>query len=102
LGRDTVDGKSYLHYRTDIKIEDVMSSLGELFGQTIPTDVLSGPMTMDMWLDPDGYLPYKYLIAATFNASQQSMGFQMTMRYLDYNKPVPIPTPPPNAKPYTP
>ncbi len=100
LGEENLDGRRLTHYRTSINIEDFMSAFGGPLADSVPEADVDGPMTMDFWLDPETELPYKFQAKASFDVESQSIGFEMSMRYLDYNKAVSIPAAPSDAKPF--
>ncbi|MCH7592336.1 MAG: hypothetical protein IH989_06120 [Planctomycetes bacterium] len=59
-----------------------------------------GPATADrVWLDPDGYLPYKLTASGEFPFGIDSMAFDATMFFTGYNESVDIPGAPADAIP---
>ncbi len=103
LGQESLDGGSYNHYRVSMDMADIMNALSEAFGADsgITTQGLFGssPITMDIWVDPDTFLPYKMTMNGTFEAGAEAMAFDMTVRFLEYNGAVSIPAPPADAQP---
>ena len=105
LGYDTVDGKTVTRLRVTTDFATLMDSVADSVGNNgsdeslFPTDV-SGPMTLDIMVDPETLLPYKFEANGDFAVSGQSADFKMTFTFFNYNGTVVIPEPPADAKPY--
>lgn len=105
LGYDEVDGKTVTRLRvtTDFAtlLESVTDSVGGsgVDGSLFPAD-LSGPMTLDIMIDPETLLPYKFEANGEFAMDGQSADFAMMFRFFNYNGAVIIPEPPADAKPF--
>ncbi len=101
MGQESLDGGTYNHYRVTMDLADVMAAISDSLGATdsLPSADLSGPVTLDLWVDPDTFLPHKLTAGGTLQIASEAMVFDMTMRFLDYNQPVEIPAPPPDAQP---
>ena len=105
LGSETVDGKTITRLRVTTDFSTLMASVADSVGNSggtdslFPTDV-SGPMTLDIMIDPETLLPYKFEAKGEFAVNGQSAAFAMTFRFFNYNGTVIIPEPPADAKPF--
>jgi len=105
LGYETVDGKTITRLRVTTDFATLLDSVTDSVGGSgvdaslFPVD-LSGPMTLDIMIDPETLLPYKFEAKGEFAANGQSADFAMTFRFFNYNGPVIIPEPPADAKPF--
>ena len=102
LGEDTVDGDTFQHYRAAMDFGDMAGAFSDAFGATsdLGLDSLSGPLTLDVWVDPDTTLPHRITANGEFAFGADSMVFDATMRFFGYNEPVEIPGAPPDAVPF--
>lgn len=103
LGEETVDGDTYRHYRATVDFADLAAAFGDAIGATenLNLDDVSGPLVLDVWVDPDTLLPHRLVVDGEFAFGQDTMVFDATMRMFGYNEPVQIPGPPPDAVPFT-
>jgi hypothetical protein len=105
LGSETVDGKTVTRLRVTTDFATLMDSITDSVGDSggdeslLPAG-LSGPMTLDIMIDPETLLPYKFEATGEFAMNGQSANFAMTFRFFNYNGPVIIPEPPADAKPF--
>jgi hypothetical protein len=105
VGTETVDGKTITRLRITTDLATLMNSISDSVGNSggdeslFPTEV-SGPMTMDILIDPATLLPYKLEAKGEFAVNGQTAGFAMTFRFFNYNGTVIIPEPPADAKPF--
>jgi outer membrane lipoprotein-sorting protein len=110
LGEESIDGGTFRHYRVTVDAQDVYDafgdSLGDGFGENdtlgiddLPTDVLSGPMMMDIWVDADSFLPHKLEASAGFDVDGASTSMTFSVRFTDYNADFDLPDPPADAQP---
>jgi len=106
LGSETVDGKTIMRLRVTTDFATLMDSIADSVGDSgggdeslLPAD-LSGPMALDIMIDPQTLLPYKFEANGEFTMNGQSANFGMTFRFFNYNGPVIIPEPPADAKPF--
>jgi hypothetical protein len=99
LGDETVDGKVYRHYRTSLDFSDLAAAFSDAFSaaEELNLDEISGPMTFDIWVDVDTFLPYKFVMDGEFAFEGETMVFDATLLFTDYNEPVDIPAPPEDA-----
>jgi hypothetical protein len=104
LGPVEVGGNTYTRLRITTDLATVMDAMAdsvsdETFGAGL-FDV-SGPMTMDILMNPVTMLPYTFEANGDFNMGGESMDFKMAFKFFDYNGPVDIPAAPENAAPFS-
>jgi len=104
LGQESLDGQTYSHYRVSMDLAKVIDAISDSLGSTdslgtepLPAD-FSGPITMDIWVDPDTLLPYQLTADGSFGTGTESADFAMAMKFLEYNGSVTIPEPPQDAQ----
>ncbi len=99
LGEKTIDGATYRHYRSTLDFADLSAAFSDAFGATdnLNLDDVSGPLTFDVWVDPDSYLPYKLTVSGEFAIGADAIVFDATMLFTSYNEPVEIPDAPQDA-----
>src|SRR3990170_8097263 len=102
LGEETVDGGTFQHYRAAMDFGDMAAAFSDAFGATsdLGPNSVSGPLTLDVWVDPDTTLPHSMTANGEFAFGADSMVFDATMRFFGYNEPVEIPGAPPDAIPF--
>jgi hypothetical protein len=102
LGEETLEGGTYRHFRGSIDFADVAAAFSDAFGATdnLNLDDVSGPLTFDVWVSPDTSLPYKLTASGEFAFGADSMLFDATMLFTNYNEPVEIPGAPADAIPF--
>jgi hypothetical protein len=102
LGEETMDGGTFQHYRATTDFADMAAAFSDAFGATsgLGLDSVSGPLTLDVWVDPDTTLPHRITANGEFTFGADSMVFDATMRFFGYNEPVEIPGAPPDAIPF--
>lgn len=102
LGTDNIAGNKYSHYRTSVDLADLAGAVADTLSSTgansIPAKSLSGPMTMDVWVDQGTQLPYRLSANGSFTIATESATFGMQVDFKDYNRPVTIPAAPKDAK----
>jgi hypothetical protein len=107
LGTATIDGVPFERYRVTTSLSDVLDSLSKSFGDSSAfgsselKDALSGPMTFDVWVDPDTLLPRRVEAVGAFGQGAQSAAFTLRMNLTQYNGAVNIPAPPADAKDFS-
>ncbi len=101
LGDETIDGGTYRHYRGTVDFADLSGAFNDAVGasEDLNLDDVSGPLTFDVWVDPDSYLPYKLTAGGEFAFGADAMVFDATMLFTSYNEPVDIPGAPADAIP---
>jgi hypothetical protein len=99
LGEETVDGGVYRHYRASLDLSDLSAAFGDAFSVTedLNLEDISGPMTFDIWVDADTFLPYKFAMEGEFTFDGEVMVLEATMLFTGYNEPVDIPAAPEDA-----
>ncbi len=99
LGDETIDGATYRHYRGTVDFASLIAAFNDAF-DTIPdldSEDASGPLTFDVWVDPDTYLPYKMTTSGEFDFGAGALVFDAEMLFTSYNEPVEIPDAPQDA-----
>ena len=99
LGDETIDGETYRHYRGTVDFADLIAAFNDAAGASEGLDLgdVSGPLTFDVWLDPDSYLPYKMTASGEFDFGADALVFDAEMLFTSYNEPVDIPGAPQDA-----
>jgi hypothetical protein len=99
LGDETIDGGTYRHYRGTMDLADLSAAFNDAVGASEGLDLedVSGPLTFDVWVDPDSYLPYKLTAGGEFAYGADAMVFDAEMLFTGYNEPVEIPEAPQDA-----
>ena len=99
LGDETIDGGTYRHYRGTVDFADLSAAFNDAVGASegLNLDDVSGPLTFDVWVDPDSYLPYKLTAGGEFAFGADDMVFDAEMLFTSYNEPVEIPDAPQDA-----
>lgn len=106
LGEVTINGKTYTRLRITTDFATLMESITDSVGDssldpsTLGADV-SGPMTLDITVDPTTLLPHKFEANGQFEVHGQSADFSMLFTFFNYNYPVNKPAPPANAQPFS-
>lgn len=102
LGEETVDGGTYRHYRGTMDFADLSAAFADAFRATGDMDMenVSGPLSFDVWVDPDTLLPHVLTASGEFALGADTMAFDASMRVFGYNEPVEIPGPPEDAVPF--
>ena len=99
LGEEMVDGDTYRHYRATLDFADLAAAFSDAFSVTddLNLEDASGPLTFDVWVDPEGFLPHSLTASGEFAFGADSMVFDANMRIFDYNEPVELPSAPEDA-----
>jgi hypothetical protein len=103
LGTEEVGGNTYTRLRITTDLATVLDAMADSvsddsFGAGM-FDV-SGPMTMDILMNPETLLPYTFEANGNFGVGGESMEFKMSFKFFDYNGPVDIPSAPEDAVPF--
>jgi hypothetical protein len=106
LGTDQIDGETYAHFRITMDLKEIVAAFGEALGatggavstDTLPLDSFSGPIAMDIWVEPTTLLPRKLAAVGTFQVGTESAELVMEFNFREYNGAVDIPGPPADAK----
>jgi len=83
IGTETVDGKGLWHLQGSISGERLQGMSGGLISK--------GPIDVDLWLEPDTYLPYKAVIVDKNSDAEKPTTWTMT--FSSYGKDVNITAP---------
>ena len=99
LGEETLEGGTFRHFRGTIDFAAVSAAFSDAFGATdgLNLDSVSGPLTFDAWVNPDSFLPHKLTASGEFAFGADSMVFDATMLFTNYNESVDIPGAPADA-----
>ena len=99
LGDETIDGATYRHYRGSLDFADLTAAFNDATGSSEGLDLgaVSGPLTFDVWVDPDSYLPYKLTAGGEFPFGADALVFDAEVLFTGYNEPVEIPDAPQDA-----
>ena len=102
LGEETMDAGTFQHYRTTMDFTDMAAAFSDAFGATsdLGLDSMSGPLTLDVWVDPNTTLPHRIDANGELAFGEGSMVFDGTMLFFGYNEPVEIPGAPQDAVPF--
>ncbi|HSP56574.1 MAG TPA: hypothetical protein VLS25_13415 [Dehalococcoidia bacterium] len=111
VGTEEIDGHTYAHLQLKTDFGKAMAALASSFdstgfdASTLPTDALSGPLTLDLWVDPDTGLPHRIQAGGSLDIPDTGTGtgggpmqFQMKFEFEEYNGSVDIPDAPKDAK----
>jgi hypothetical protein len=115
VGDEEIEGQTYTHLRLETDFATAMAAIADSFettgfdSSTLPTDALSGPLVLDLWVDPETGLPYEIeaegsidMGAAgadtTVSGLSGPMEFRMSFEFESYNGDVDIPEAPKDAK----
>lgn len=103
LGPVDVGGRTYTQLRITTDLAGVMDAMMDSAGEdTFGPDLfsVSGPMTIDILLNPETLLPYTFEADGEFGFGETAMEFRMAYKFYDYNGPVDIPAAPEDAVPF--
>jgi len=111
VGTEEINGHAYAHLQVQTDFAKALAALASSFGSTgfdastLPTAALSGPLTLDLWVDPDTGLPYRIQAGGSVDIPDTGTGtaggpmqFQMKFEFEEYNGSVDIPDAPKDAK----
>ncbi len=111
VGNEEIEGHTYAHVQVQTDFAQAMAAIAASFqstgfdSSTLPTSALSGPLTLDLWVDPDSGLPYRIQASGSIDMPDTGTGtaagpmqFQMKFDFEEYNGSVDIPDAPKDAK----
>ena len=113
VGDETIDGETYLHLQLSTDFATAMAAIADSFettgfdASTLPTGALSGPLVLDLWVDPDNGLPRRLNATGSMDIPDDGTGttpggpmeFEMGFEFEEYNSSdVNIPDAPKDAK----
>lgn len=105
IGTEDVNGHETARYKYQGSLIDLFASFSEAFGdvgdlgltQTFVDNGVEGPITIDLWVGKDDYLPYKLAMTGSGNTPYGHMQLTADATFDNYNRPVPIPDAPADA-----
>jgi hypothetical protein len=113
VGEEEIEDQTYTHLRLETDFASAMAAIADSFettgfdASTLPTDALSGPLALDLWVDMDSGLPYRLSAAGSMELPDDGTGtspggpmeFEMGFEFEEYNSSdVDIPDAPKDAK----
>lgn len=112
VGDEKIDGQTYLHLQLETDFATAMAAIADSFqttgfdASTLPTDALSGPLVLDLWVNPDNGLPRRLSASGSMELPDDGTGtspggameFKMGFEFEKYNENVDIPDAPKDAK----
>jgi hypothetical protein len=103
LGEETIEGQTYRHYQGTVDFSSLAAAFSDALGATegLNLDQVSGPLTIDAWVDTATLLPYKITMGGEVAYGAEAMVFDASIVFSGYNEPVTIPPAPADAMPFT-
>jgi hypothetical protein len=112
VGTEEVDGQTLLHVQLETDFATAMAAIADSFdttgfdSSTLPTDSLSGPLVLDLWVDSSTGLPARLSATGSMDLPDDGTGvavggpmeFKMGFDFEEYNGSVDIPDAPKDAK----
>ena len=107
VGEDEIDGRTTVHYQVvgDIQsligsFSDALSATGDnAFSDQILNSPITGPVTIDVWVGKDDFLPYKMTGAASIDTGETGvLTLDLSATFGGYNEQVDIPDAPEGAQ----
>lgn len=102
IGLESIDGDKYAHYQRAVDAGTLMGALADAYGsqgQIMLANRFSGPITTDVWLDPDTLLPRRIRANGTFSYLGASTRLSLTVDITDLNHVDGLPAAPKSATP---
>jgi outer membrane lipoprotein-sorting protein len=107
VGEEEVEGRTYTHVRVTTDFASMAEALGEALSNfdSVPLEEISGPLTIDLWIDSESLLPYKLVVSGDLQVPDpaggagETMSIDLEMEIEEYNGDVDIPEAPADAKP---
>ncbi|MEX1194132.1 MAG: DUF6612 family protein [Dehalococcoidia bacterium] len=104
VGEETLDGRVVVHYSVSADMANVLDSFAESLegsgAELGEAGDISGPMTLDIWVGKDDYLPYQMTMDAAVDTADGAFAMELTISVSGYNDPVDIPDAPADALPF--
>ena len=110
VGDEDVSGRQTAHYAISGDLQSLIASFASALGATgdnafadqIMGSQVSGPVTVDLWIGKEDFLPYKMTAGGEIAAGDQgALVLDLTADFSDYNQDVTIPDAPEEAKSFT-
>ncbi len=100
IGTVEMDGGAYHGYRADVDVSVLMGALVNSYGsqgRVMFGDRFSGPVSIEVWLDPVTLLPHKIASDGMFDFMGGSTVFEMEAKFAGYGEPQNLPDAPIDA-----
>jgi hypothetical protein len=102
IGDEDVNGHSTARYKFQGTVGELFSAFSDASGGSaiegeLPGDGANLPVTIDLWIGKDDFLPYKLAMTAADNTAQGHMELTGLATFDNYNQPVSIPEAPDDA-----
>jgi hypothetical protein len=105
IANEDVNGHATARYKYQGSLSDLFASFSEAFGavgdygftQYFVESGVEGPITIDLWVGKDDYLPYKLAMTASGNTPYGHLELTADAAFDNYNQPAPIPDAPADA-----
>jgi hypothetical protein len=101
---ETVNGHETARYKFEGTVQELFSSFSDALGggasafeDQLASDAANMPITIDLWIGKDDFLPYKMAMSASANTAEGPMELSGDATFDNYNKPAPIPDAPKDA-----
>jgi outer membrane lipoprotein-sorting protein len=101
LPDETLEGVTYIRYKGTLDLAQMMEEIPQgIYDPALLKQAQDSfePITMEVWLDKDTYLPRRVDETMTFNVEESGMSMDMSMEFSGFNEPVIIPEPPQDAE----
>jgi len=104
IGDEDVNGHSTARYKFQGTVDELVSAFSDAVGgggssveEKLSTDASNMPVTVDIWIGKDDFLPYKLAMTASANTAEGHMELTGEGTFDNYNEPVTIPEAPDDA-----
>ncbi len=105
IANEEVSGHATARYKFQGSLTGLFASFSEAFGyvgdygltQYFVDSGVEGPITIDLWIGKDDYLPYKLAMTASGNTAYGHLALTADAAFANYNQPAPIPDAPADA-----
>lgn len=99
-GMESIDDGEYLHYIATVDANILMTALADAYGsqgQVMFVDRFSGPIPIDIWIDPVTLLPRRLSADTEFTFMDGLARLALTVNFVDWSSPGDFPAPPQDA-----
>jgi hypothetical protein len=102
IGTEDVNGHTTARYKFEGTLQGLFASFAEAFGdvgdmgltEAFMETGVDGPITIDIWVGKDDYLPYKLAMTTSMNTAYGRVDLTGQTTFDNYNAPAPIPEAP--------
>jgi hypothetical protein len=101
-GADEIDGRDYTHLTGTVDANTLMKALADAYGTqglTMLVDRFSGPIPVEIWLDPSTSLPRRLHAEGEFTYLRSDASLDLTIDFVDLNAEQDLPAAPVDAVP---